>query len=74
MLPLGYLFLKSGFMPKSLGVLLMIGSSGYVIHAAYKTVAPEIPEQFLVLSVVAEVAAIIWLTAFGVKRPDGRIR
>lgn len=70
MLPLGYLFVKSGFMPKTLGVVLMIGSLGYVIHAVYSIIAPSVSEQFVLLSVVAEVATIIWLLAFGVKRPS----
>lgn len=69
MLPLGYLFIKSGFMPKTLGIILMIGSSGYVIHAVFRIIAPSISEQFVLLSVVAEVATIIWLLVFGVKKP-----
>jgi hypothetical protein len=69
MLPLGYLFFKSGFMPKTLGIILMIGSSGYVIHAVFRIMAPAVSEQFVLLSVVAEVATIIWLLGFGVKRP-----
>lgn len=70
MLPLGYLFFKSNFMPKSLGIILMIGSSGYVIHAVYLIVAPGVSEKFILLAVVAEVATIVWLLAIGVKRPS----
>jgi hypothetical protein len=69
MLPLGYLFVMSGFMPKTLGILLMIGSSGYVIHAVFRIVAPSVSEQAVLLSVVAEVAAILWLLVFGVQHP-----
>jgi len=69
MLPLGYLFFKSGFMPKTLGAGQMVCSFGYVIHAVYQIVAPGVPEQFVMLSVVVEVATIVWLLAFGVKRP-----
>jgi hypothetical protein len=70
MLPLGYLFSKSGFMPKTLGAILMVGSAGYVIHAGFGIIAPDIPERFHLASVVAEVATIVWLVAFGVKRPS----
>jgi hypothetical protein len=33
LLPLGYLVLKSGFLPRILGILLMIGCFGYLIDA-----------------------------------------
>jgi len=68
MLPLGYLFFKSGFMPKTLGIGVMIGSSGYVIHAACRIVSPGVSEHFLLLSVAGEIAIIAWLLAFGVKK------
>lgn len=68
MLPLGYLFYVSGFMPKALGVVLMIGSAGYVIHAALRIMAPASSEKAVLLSVAAEVAAIAWLLAAGVRR------
>lgn len=69
MAPLGYLFIKSGFMPKILGAILLVGSSGYVIHSVFGIAAPAVTERFVLVSVVAEVAAIVWLLGFGVKRP-----
>ncbi|MBU0928349.1 MAG: DUF4386 domain-containing protein [Spirochaetes bacterium] len=72
MMPLGYLFLKSGFMPRLLGILVTIGGSGYVIHSIVSVIAPRATEQFVLLSVIAEVATIVWLLAFGVKRPSGK--
>lgn len=69
MLPLGYLFFVSGFMPKALGVFLMIGSTGYVIHSTLRIIAPAVSEQAILLSVVAEVTTIAWLMVAGVRRP-----
>ncbi|MEW6548599.1 MAG: DUF4386 domain-containing protein [Spirochaetota bacterium] len=70
MLPLGYLFYVSGFMPKALGVVLMVGSTGYVIHAALRIMAPAASEKAMLLSVAAEVATIAWLLAAGVRRNE----
>lgn len=70
MLPFGYVCIKSDFMPKPLGFILAIGSSGYVIHAIFNIASPGVTEHFLFLSIIAEVAAIIWLLTFGVKRPS----
>ena len=69
MLPLGYLFFKSEFMPKTLGIILMVGCAGYVIHAMFQIIEPGVSEQFVLVSVVAEVATIIWLLVFAVKNP-----
>ncbi len=70
MMPLGYLFFKSSFMPKTLGAALMIGSSGYIVHAIFALLAPGVTEYFTLLSVIAEVATLVWLLGFGVKRPS----
>jgi len=69
MLPLGYLFFVSGFMPKALGIVLMIGSTGYVIHSTLRLLAPAVSEQAILLSVAAEVTTIVWLLVAGVRRP-----
>lgn len=77
MLPLGYLFWTSGFMPKILALLLMIGSSGYVIHAVFKIVAPSVTsvtQPAVLLSVVAEIATIIWLLVFGIEKRVGGVK
>jgi len=72
MLPFGYLVFKSGFMPKALGMLLMtLGSSGYMADALLRILVPGAAGEILLVSVVAEVAAILWLLIFGVKRPRG---
>lgn len=39
--PLGWLFYRSGFMPKTLGILLMVGCFGYLLDALAGLVAPD---------------------------------
>ena len=70
--PLGWLFFKSGFMPKTLGILLMAGCFGYLGHAFAGLVLPDwqaLLAQGVAVSGVAELAAVVWLLAVGVKRP-----
>jgi hypothetical protein len=45
-------------------------TAGYVAHAVFELVDPGVPERFVLLSVIAEVATLVWLLAFGVKRPS----
>lgn len=70
--PLGWLFYRSGFLPKALGILLMVGCFGYLLHALAGMVMPEwrtLTQQAVTLPGLAELATVIWLLVFGVKRP-----
>jgi hypothetical protein len=70
--PLGWLFFRSGFMPKTLGMLLMVGCFGYLANAFAGLVLPDwraLTEQGAMLTGLAELATVVWLLAFGVKRP-----
>lgn len=72
MFPLGWLFFKSGFMPKLLGILLMAGCFGYLAHSLAGLLMPDwrtLTAQGVMLPAVAELATVVWLLAFGVKRP-----
>jgi hypothetical protein len=71
--PLGWLFFKSGFMPKTLGILLMIGCFGYLADSFAGLVMPAwraLTEQGVMLPALAELATVFWLLVFGVKRPS----
>lgn len=76
--PLGYLVFKSGFFPKILGVLLMIGCFGYLSGSFTGLLFPynELLEIFSlafgVISSLAEFSLILWLLIKGVKntQPD----
>lgn len=64
LLPLGYLVYKSGFLPKFLGVLLMIGCFGYLIDFLQYFLFPNyevITDPGLAVATVAEFSLCGWL-------------
>ena len=68
--PLGLLVFKSGFMPKVLGVLLMVGCFGYLIDCLTFFLFPSykvITYPGIAISVVAEFSFIFWLLFKGVR-------
>ncbi|MCE7980414.1 MAG: DUF4386 domain-containing protein [Caldilinea sp. CFX5] len=70
--PLGWLFYQSGFMPKTLGILLMIGCFGYLADAFAGLVMPDwqaLTKQGVMIPGVVELITVFWLLVFGVKRP-----
>jgi len=70
--PLGLLFFRSGFMPKSIGILLIFGCFGYLSDAFVGLVFPgarEMVEKGVLVSAAAELSTVFWLLVFGVKRP-----
>ena len=69
--PLGYLVIKSGFIPKILGILLMIGFVGYEFDFFMKFVAPEyiaLTYPGLAVATIAEIWMISWLLIKGKTR------
>jgi hypothetical protein len=75
LLPLGYLAYKSGFFPKALGVMLMIGSASYLTELVAGLLFPGMGDNALLLIAVpaalAEVSFLLWLLVKGV-RPNPR--
>jgi hypothetical protein len=71
LIPLGQLFYKSGFMPRILGVLLIIGGIAYLIQVFTALVFPEyrfFVNQFTeVILPISEFSTILWLLIKGVK-------
>jgi hypothetical protein len=69
--PFGYLVLKSGFIPKILGVLLMIACFGYIADSLSTILFPDnrvIVSTFAsVAGSVGEFSIILWLLFKGVK-------
>jgi hypothetical protein len=65
LLPLGSLVFGSGFLPKLLGVLLMIGGAGYLIDAGTQLLFPGLPTiaQF---TFIGELLFPLWLLVKGV--------
>lgn len=71
LIPLGLLFYKSGFMPRILGILLIIGGVAYLIEVSAKLVFTDyrfFVSQFTSIAVaLAEFSTTLWLLIKGVK-------
>ncbi|SCG62333.1 DUF4386 domain-containing protein [Micromonospora halophytica] len=71
LLPLGYLVVRSGYFPKALGVLLMIGCCGHLVDMFARFLAPglgaDISPFAMVPAAVAELSFIAWLLTRGVR-------
>jgi len=71
--PLGLLVFKSGFIPKVLGVLLMVGCCGYILNALTILIFPDyktITYLGSMIGFVAEILFIFWLLIKGVKNQN----
>ena len=69
LLPLGYLVFKSGFLPKILGILLMIAAFGYVAGSFASFLFPNydgIIELVYYEPAIAEILFVFWLLIRGV--------
>jgi len=73
LLPLGYLVFRSGWFPRVLGVLLIVGGVGYVVDLFVQFLAPGIAdtiELFVVApAAVGELWLVAWLLVKGVPVP-----
>ncbi len=70
--PFGYLVYRSGFLPKLLGALLMLGSLGYTLDFLARVVWPEYRELalagFMTLPAsIGEIGACLWLLIMGAR-------
>ena len=71
--PLGYLVYKSGFLPRFLGVLLMLDGIGVLIWFLQALLLPDyraISLPGVAVSFIAELGLALWLLAKGVKVVD----
>lgn len=73
LIPLGWLVYKSGFMPRPIGVLLIIGGTSYIINCfttlLFPSVGAVIAPIMLVPAAIAELSMVLWLLIWGVKQP-----
>ena len=70
LLLLGYLVYRSGFWPRILGILLIIGAAGYLLQSYGHLLAPQFDDILstvvIVLSIPGELAFTVWLLWKGV--------
>jgi hypothetical protein len=64
--PMGYLVFKSGFLPRILGILLMIGCVGYLIQSFAALLLPNFDVNIALLTFWGEVLFPLWLVIKGV--------
>jgi Domain of unknown function (DUF4386) len=71
LIPFGQLVYKSGFIPKVLGVFLIVGGSSYLLDVCVFILIPEFHRQtnilVTVISSIAEVSMVVWLLIKGIK-------
>ena len=70
--PMGMLVYKSGFLPKAIGVLLMIGCFGYMIDSFVFFINPKFNITFSEFTFIGEVVLPLWLIIKGVKNKETR--
>jgi hypothetical protein len=66
LLPLGYLVFKSGFLPRLLGILLIIACGGYLVDAVVQILFPSIEATISQFTFVGELLLPLWLLFRGV--------
>lgn len=64
--PMGYLVFKSGFLPRILGILLVIGCVGYLIQSFAAFLLPNLNVNIAVFTFWGEVLFPLWLVIKGV--------
>lgn len=72
LLPFGYLVFKSGFLPRILGLLLMLGCCGYLIDFCGSALFPGysetiIPSLIRKPAALGEIGTCLWLLIVGVR-------
>lgn len=72
--PFGYLVYRSGFLPKLLGVVLMVGGLGYVTHFVATLLLPGYPDMAIVRWIrmpagLGEMGIAGWMAVRGPRRP-----
>jgi len=72
LIPLAALVYYSGFIPRSIGILLLLGSFGYIIRFIQSVVWPGTEASlwsnpFLMITHIAELTLMTWLLLKGIK-------
>jgi hypothetical protein len=70
LLVVGYLVFRSGYLPKFLGILVVIAGLGYLIDNLGKLLSPNYNLTIAVFTFIGEVLLIFWLLWRGIKGLD----
>lgn len=72
LIPFGLLVYKSGFIPRILGILLILGGIAYLVESLTILLFPDsrmlVSKFAFAFYYAAEISIILWLLIFGVKR------
>lgn len=76
LLPFGYLVFRSGFLPRILGILLMLGCAGYMVEVFGHLLVPGYADMVVskyagMPAAVGEIGTCLWLLLVGARRPKG---
>jgi len=67
----GWLMVRSGYLPKLLGLLMVVGGLGFVASTATQVLAPQYPSQLMPLLLMpGGVLLALWLLVRGVNVPE----
>lgn len=64
LLPLGYLVLRSGWFPKAIGVLLIVGCFGYLVDTFATFLAPDVADAIEAIVVAPAAIGELWFVAY----------
>ena len=65
--PLGYLIIKSNFIPKLIGVLIIVAGFGYLVDSIALFLLPDLNLDFSQYTFIGELILLLWLLIKGVK-------
>ena len=66
LLPLGYLILKSNFIPKLIGILIIAAGLGYLVDSVALFLLPDLNIDMSQFTFIGEVLLLLWLLIKGI--------
>ena len=75
--PFGMLVIRSGFIPRVLGVLMMIAGAGYIVSSATTVLLPQYAHQVgqvTIILAVGELPIMFWLLIWGAREQSSAAR